>query len=592
MAHVYRAADPLLNRQVCIKILTPEGAADADTRSRFLAEAKTSASLVHDNVIRIFDYGEEQGRPFIVMELLSGSDLRKLIETGEAGDFANRLNYARQAARALEYIHSQGVVHRDIKPDNLHVDETGRVRLMDFGVAKTSNLNLTKTGFQVGTPYYMAPEQVMGEPPTPKMDLYAFGVLLFELFTGRRAVEGTTIERLFYQILHEPLNLAPLETAGVPAKYIGLIARLTAKKPEERPASFSEVVAELSEERPPAPAPAPGRAGVPGRYVVGALAALALVLTAVFIYLTMSNKNQIRQAVKQMKTNPPVLEDPAGAMVLVPAGPFLAGAEKRQETLPDYYIDRTEADALEWLSANSDWRHTVWAEPFRSNSIPFLAGNRVFYGMDSETVNARQKLEWTKEFFSWRMPVAQFRDLCREYDIRYVYFGPRERDLDSPRCRTPGEYDPATLREAYRRNGPAELALSDIQSAPALVDRLRGAADPMARFVLDALSSRTRSMLATVDARSFAAEAFVRSLGEDLNALILGPLLYNEQRFASIPLRPEFQAQLARAPAGADRARLNRELLSAAFPGSLRPINDILIYEVLPPSSKRASGRL
>lgn len=345
MAHVYRATDPVLNRQVCVKILTAEGSADSDMRSRFLAEAKTSASLVHDNVIRIFDYGEEQGRPFIVMELLAGSDLRKLIETGAAGDFASRLGFAVQAARALEYVHSQGIVHRDIKPDNLHVDENGRVRLMDFGVAKTSNLNLTKTGFQVGTPYYMAPEQVMGEPPTPKVDLYAFGILLFEIFTGRRAVEGTTIERLFYQILHEPLNLAPLETAGVPRKYVDLIARLTAKKPEERPESFTEVVAALEDASPAAAQPVAASKGMNGRFVVAGLAVIALAVVAVFIYLTLTNKNNIQQAVKQMKTNPPVLEDAAGAMVLVQRGPFLAGPDKRQETLPDFYIDRTEVTA-------------------------------------------------------------------------------------------------------------------------------------------------------------------------------------------------------------------------------------------------------
>lgn len=349
MALVYRATDPVLNRQVCVKILTPEGASDADTRSRFLAEAKTSASLVHDNVIRIFDYGEEQGRPFIVMELLAGSDLRKLIESGAAGDFQRRLHIAKQAASALEYVHSQGVVHRDVKPDNLHIDDAGRVRLMDFGIAKTSDLNLTRTGFQVGTPYYMAPEQVMGEPPTSKVDLYAFGLLLFEIFTGRRAVEGTTIERLFYQILHEPLNIAPLETAGVPRKYIDLILSLTAKRPEERPADFTEVVAALTDapappSPPPAPAPVPA-AGLSGRRIVLGLAMIAAVVVGLFIYLTLTNKNKIQQAVKQMKTNPPVLEDPAGTMVLVRGGPFLAGAEKRQEVLPDYYIDRTEVTA-------------------------------------------------------------------------------------------------------------------------------------------------------------------------------------------------------------------------------------------------------
>jgi serine/threonine-protein kinase len=349
MSHVYRATDTVLNRTVCVKILTVEGAADRDTRERFLAEAKMSAALVHDNVIRIFDYGEEQGRPFIVMEFLTGSDLRKLVDSGAAGGFETRLKYAWQAARALEYVHSQGVVHRDIKPDNLHVDSEGRVRLMDFGVAKTADLNLTKTGFQVGTPYYMAPEQVMGDAPTPRVDIYAFGILLFEIFTGRRAVQGTTIEQLFYQILHAPLDLTPLEAACVPRKYIDLIARMTAKDPNARPESFSEVVAALEA---PGPASAPAAQpverqqaaarGISGKYVVAGLMGLVLVLGGTFIYLTLTNKNKIQDAVKQMKINPPVLEDAAGAMVLVRGGPFLAGAEKQQKTLGDFYIDRTE----------------------------------------------------------------------------------------------------------------------------------------------------------------------------------------------------------------------------------------------------------
>ncbi|MGC4050841.1 MAG: serine/threonine-protein kinase [Paludibaculum sp.] len=138
MSHVFKARDTVLNRVVCVKILTPEGAADSETRARFLAEAKMSASLMHDNVIRIFDYGEEQGKPYIVMEFLTGADLRTAIKDGSSGDVRTQIGIALQGAKALEYVHQQKLIHRDIKPDNLHIDPQGRVRLMDFGIAKSA----------------------------------------------------------------------------------------------------------------------------------------------------------------------------------------------------------------------------------------------------------------------------------------------------------------------------------------------------------------------------------------------------------------------------------------------------------------------
>ena len=246
MSHVYRARDTAIGRQVAIKILTPEACQDPDAKARFLQEARMAGNIEHENIIRIHDYGEEQGRPFIVMEFLVGEDLRHAIRDKHVGDIANRLRIALDIARALEYIHSRKIIHRDIKPDNVHIDASGKVKLMDFGIAKAEGLHLTRTGFAVGTPYYMSPEQVRGQPATDSMDIYAFGILLFELLTGQKPVEGDTLERLFFAILNEPLKPEPMVAAGVPAPIIDLVLRCTAKKPEGRPRSFTEVIAELA----------------------------------------------------------------------------------------------------------------------------------------------------------------------------------------------------------------------------------------------------------------------------------------------------------------------------------------------------------
>lgn len=245
MSHVYRAQDTVLGRTVAVKILTESGCADPETKARFLQEARTAGSFTHDNIISVFDFGEDQGRPFIIMEFLRGESLRDAIKNEHTGDLRSKLNIALQVSRSLDYIHAKRIIHRDIKPDNIHLDLQSRVKLMDFGIAKSHNVALTRVGFTLGTPYYMAPEQVLGQQVTPLVDVYAFGILLFELFTGVKPIGGESIDKVFMQILQEPLNLEPLRQAGAPQSIVELVERCTAKMPQQRIQGFGAIMVEL-----------------------------------------------------------------------------------------------------------------------------------------------------------------------------------------------------------------------------------------------------------------------------------------------------------------------------------------------------------
>jgi formylglycine-generating enzyme required for sulfatase activity/tRNA A-37 threonylcarbamoyl transferase component Bud32 len=346
MSHVYRARDTVIDRAVVVKILTDDSCKDADAKARFLQEAKLAGGFQHENIVSVFDYGEYDGKPYIVMEYLKGEDLREAIRGSRLGGMNDRLRIALHISDALDYVHGRAIVHRDIKPENIHIDPNGRVKLMDFGIAKTADLSLTRTGMAMGTPYYMSPEQISGNQTSHLVDIYAYGLLLYELLTGVRGVRGETMEQVFFQILNQTVDVAAMENAGVPPAVRDLVMRCTAKKAEDRPQSFRAISEELrrilagdaksaTQAIPQSPAP---KAAVPvpanrAPIWIGAAAAVVIVAGIAFWF--------------SRPTPAPVVP----GMVYVPAGAFLSGENKTSATLKAFFIDETEVSNSEYCKA-------------------------------------------------------------------------------------------------------------------------------------------------------------------------------------------------------------------------------------------------
>jgi predicted Ser/Thr protein kinase len=244
MGEIYRAEDADLGRVVAIKVLAEHLAGDEGIRARFTREALAAARLSNaPSTVTIYDVGEHDGRPYIVMEYLSGGSLADRITREGAQPVGRALEWLRQAAAALDAAHANGVVHRDVKPANLLLDDEDRVHVADFGVASAAGLHsFTEAGTVVGTAGYLSPEQARGERATPASDRYALAVVAFELLTGERPFEreSTTAEALAH--VSAPIPPASQHNPDLPAQFDDVLAHALAKEPQYRFASAAEFV--------------------------------------------------------------------------------------------------------------------------------------------------------------------------------------------------------------------------------------------------------------------------------------------------------------------------------------------------------------
>lgn len=298
MAHVYRAFDPQINRVVAMKILKEEHCQDEERKSRFIREGEAAGALTHPNIVTIYDVGTFEDAPYIMMELLDGQTLGDLLLDGVQFSAEDVMHIAMQMSDALDYAHSKGVVHRDMKPDNVVLSaDRSSVKVADFGIARvetTSQKESTQVGMMLGTPRYMSPEQASGSSVDGRSDLFAVGVILYEMITGKKAFDAESMPTLIMQIVQKnPLPIRQI-SKDTPVGLQKIVHKLLQKRPEKRFQSGQELRKALERERQvllDAKAEQSGYLSLQVKWtaIMTAVVALAMTLSATLVYRALEN---------------------------------------------------------------------------------------------------------------------------------------------------------------------------------------------------------------------------------------------------------------------------------------------------------------
>jgi eukaryotic-like serine/threonine-protein kinase len=249
MSDVYLARDLLLERPVAVKVLFPEFAKDPTFVERFRREAQAAANLNHPNIVAVYDWGQQSGTYFIVMEYIEGRSLSEIVRTEGPLHPRRAAEITADVAAALGFAHRNGVVHRDIKPGNIMIAPSGQVKVADFGIAQAvaggTEANLTQAGAVMGTATYFSPEQAQGKPVDPRSDLYSLGCVLYEMLTTRPPFSGDTPVAIAYKHVQEPAPRPSSTGVAVPPALEAIVAQLMAKDPAQRYASAEDLRADL-----------------------------------------------------------------------------------------------------------------------------------------------------------------------------------------------------------------------------------------------------------------------------------------------------------------------------------------------------------
>ena len=245
MSSVFRAHDRLLERTVALKILHEQFTRDEDYVERFRREARSVAQLAHPNIVTVIDRGEQEGRQFIVFEYVDGANLKERCREG-ALPLDEVLDVSIQTAGALAFAHGRGIVHRDVKPQNVLLDDEGQAKVTDFGIARSLDVQgVTQTGTVLGTSDYIAPEQARGERVSPKTDIYSLGAVLYELLTGQVPYPGDNFVAIAMRHVHDPVPIVLERRPDCPPRLDSVVRRAMAKDPDDRFESMDELLAAL-----------------------------------------------------------------------------------------------------------------------------------------------------------------------------------------------------------------------------------------------------------------------------------------------------------------------------------------------------------